>query len=236
MKANNIVICSALLLAFASGSALAADHVDSPSVIAEPSADITDVYAWVNGNKVVLVMNVSPFATDATQFSDAVTYVLHASSGPAYGNVSGDFRIVVQFDADEKASVWYGSDGYLKGDARQSAGLSSDDGKFKIFTGLKTDPFFFNLDGFHATVAAVEGAAPGLTFDTAGCPALDGPTATALQTLLATNPLSVPPGGPALNFFADKKLLSIVVELDKNLLAPNGAIAGIWASTHARVN
>ena len=52
-----------MLTALLFGSvALAADHIDSPGPIADPMADITDLFAWTNtnGNKINLVMNIGP--------------------------------------------------------------------------------------------------------------------------------------------------------------------------------
>src|SRR5688572_12960106 len=56
-----LVLLGTTLLPTAQG----ADHLDSPAAIAEPLADLTDVYAWVGGTgnaKLRLALAVSPNA------------------------------------------------------------------------------------------------------------------------------------------------------------------------------
>lgn len=88
------------LLAVA-GLARAADHVDSPGAVADPTADITDLFAWTNANanKINLVMNVGPFGA-AAGFSDAVTYVFHVESTTAYGTPGGEMHKSVTANAE----------------------------------------------------------------------------------------------------------------------------------------
>ncbi len=82
-----------LALALALGSLLlpeasqAADHIDSPTAVGESAADITDLYAWMeaDANKLNLIMDVTPFAGEESQFSDAVQYVFHINSSAGYG-------------------------------------------------------------------------------------------------------------------------------------------------------
>lgn len=116
----------------------------------------------------------------------------------------------------------------MSGDASQAAGLSSADGKVKVFAGLRADPFFFNLDGFKATVADVEQATGSLTFNDAGCPTLDTATSTALVNQLKSSP----DGGAPQNFFAPLNALAIVVSVDKSLVTKGGATVSAWAATY----
>ena len=63
--------------------AQAADHQDGPQVKKDPSTDITDVFAWMNGggDKVYLVMDVFPAADKAaSKFSNTAKYVFHTTS------------------------------------------------------------------------------------------------------------------------------------------------------------
>jgi hypothetical protein len=100
----------AFALAIAAGgpSAFAADHLDGPGLSAEPLADITDVYGWVEGNKLLLVMNVGPLATSASQFSDALQYALHLESHSAYGMAGTKTDIIATFDTAQNISLWVG--------------------------------------------------------------------------------------------------------------------------------
>ncbi len=208
--------------------ARSADHLDSPAVIAEPAADINDQYSWMDGNNLVLAMTVFPAAVTGAKFSDKVQYVFHTSSGAAYGTTTSDVDIICTFDAAQVASCWAGTAAYVKGDASKPAGLASADGKFKVFAGLRADPFFFNLDGFKHTVATVESVAGTLVFDQAGCPALDAPTSALLRGQLQTSP----DGGAAVDFFGPLNGLAIVVSIDKSLVNKGGAILSSWASTN----
>jgi hypothetical protein len=215
-------------------SALAADHLDAPAVKTDASTDITDLYTWMDGTNAVFVLNVSPLATATSKFSTTAKYVIHTTSTDKFiaGATPKAADIIATFDAAGKISLWVGTTGYVTGDASPAAGISSTDGKIKVHAGLHDDPFFFNLDGFHAAEAAVEAAAATLTFDAAGCPTVNAATSAALVKALSTDPLSTPPGGTAKDFFAGKNVLSIVVSVDKSLVTAGGPLVAAWASTN----
>src|SRR3954452_4640362 len=63
------------------------DHISGPRALAEPIADITDVYAFPSPQRpgaLVLVMNTLPFAQPSDLFSDGLVYRfrLHAVTLP----------------------------------------------------------------------------------------------------------------------------------------------------------
>lgn len=211
---------------------LAADHIDSPAAVAEPSADITDLYAWMSSDasKVNLVLNVSPFAGSDSTFSDAVQYVFHVNSSSGYGEPQTETQIVCQFDAAGAVECWAGAEDYVKGDASDDQGIVSDSGAMRVFAGLRNDPFFMEFTGFTNTVSTVIGAASSLTFDDQGCPALDEDT----SNLLVGQLQSGLDGAPASDTFAGSNVLSLVVQVDKELVNANGAILSVWGSTHTR--
>jgi hypothetical protein len=213
----------------------ASDHQDSPAVKSDPAADINDVYEWVEGSNVVLAMTVFPDAMPATDagassaFSNVVQYVFHTTSQASFGAATSvEEDIICTFDATQKISCWVGTDDYVTGTANSTAGVVSADGKLKVFAGLVADPFFFNLDGFNATVATVDSVAGSLTFDPAGCPLLDPATAASLDSELQ----SAPDGGTAVDHFADFDGLAIVISVDKSLLTKGGPVVAEWASTN----
>jgi len=95
--------------------------------------------------------------------------------------------------------------------------------------GLRDDPFFFNLDGFNATIADVVAAAPSLIFDSAGCPNVDPTTSAALVTQLA----SAPDGGVAYDHFALFNVLTLTIQVKTSAVTSTGnRVLGVWASTH----
>lgn len=67
-------------------------------VVADPAADITDVYAWVEGGKLVMVLNVHPDPGPADEFSDALQYALHVVSAQGYGLLGVQTDIICSFD------------------------------------------------------------------------------------------------------------------------------------------
>src|SRR6266542_3195318 len=53
------------------------DHISGPRALAEPIADITDVYAFPSPERsghLVLVLNTLPFAQPSARFSDGLVY------------------------------------------------------------------------------------------------------------------------------------------------------------------
>lgn len=218
---------AAVLIATA---ALAADHQDGAAVLTDPSTDINDVFAWTSpdGSKLNLVMDVFPAATTAAKFSNVAQYVFHTTSSAGYGMPAATSEdILCTFDTAQAISCWGGGE-YVHGDASNPAGITSAGGKLRVFAGLRDDPFFFNLDGFKATAAAVHGAAGALTFDAAGCPALDANTSNALVTQLR----SAPGGGAPSDHFKGLNTLAIVVQIDRTLVTKGGSTVGVWASTN----
>ena len=63
-------------------TARASDHLDSPATVANPRADIADVYAWTSpeGGRLNLVT-----AIQSHTFSDRVDYVVHERSPMSCG-------------------------------------------------------------------------------------------------------------------------------------------------------
>ena len=212
--------------------AVAADHRDAPTVKMDPPADINDLYSWVDGNNIVLALTVLPQAGTDAAFSPDVQYVFHTQSHAAFGGTGTPLDIICTFDAAKTIQCWAGADEYVTGDASAPAGISSASGMVKVFAGLRDDPFFFNLDGFNDTVSFVVANAGSLIFDAASCPAIDDATSGILVGKLSTDPLSMPPGGPAKDFFAGLNTLAIVISIDKTLLTGGGEIMSVWASTN----
>ena len=209
----------------------AADHVDSPTLATNPMSDITDVYSWMTGSNLNLVMNVSPNDDGTQSFGPAVQYVFHVTSkaGLGVGARGGtETQVILQFDSDARVECWVTSAGsgtkdYLTGDPSNTAGITSITGKVKVFAGRRSDPFFFNATGFRTAVSSLGLISP--VPDLAGCPtAIDAAQAMGLRTQLTTGP----------DAFLTANVMAIVVQLDKSLvnIEPNKTVA-VWGSTHA---
>ena len=229
----------ALLLLLTAPIALAADHLDGPAASADPTADITDVFAWTSpdGKSLNLVMDVFPAATTASKFSNTVQYVFHTSSRPGFGKpVGGTEDIVCTFDAAQNVSCWAGSE-YVNGNASGTTGIASGNGKLKVFTGLRDDPFFFNLDGFKHAVADTKATASAgklPTPDAAGCYNLGNPGTPGTIASVLVNDLTHATDGssPAVDHFKGLNVLAIVLQVDLSIVNKGGPVVGVWASTN----
>lgn len=209
--------------------AFAADHIDSPAATADPAADIADLYAWTtdDAEQINLVMTVTPFAGDDAVFSDAVTYAFHVNSSAGYGETQTETLITCEFYDVDAIECWAG-DEYVVGNPSDEAGIMSDDGGLRVYAGVRNDPFFFELTGFQNAVETVKSAASGLTFDDDGCPAVD----TATSELLVGQLQSGTDGAPASDTLAGANVLTLVVQVDADLVTTGGPVLGIWGSTH----
>lgn len=246
----------------------AADHLDAPAIVTNPMADITDVYAWMDSTatKVNLVMDVSPgdpggsgAGSAQRHFGPSILYVFHVTSYPMFGlpgTVTGTTtNVICKFASDTNVECWVGTKGYIKGDPSAMGGITSTDGKIKLFAGRRSDPFFFNFNGLKDAIAAVDNAegtfgsglsgldAPaGSAANKDGCPdALPAANASAIRGLLQEGaqgsnghaPCNDPANGSA-DCFLHFDVQSIVLQVDKSLLNVNtNTVLGVWASTNA---
>lgn len=225
-------LASALAVALAVWTTVqAADHADGGAATNDPAADVDDVYAWTSSDArfLNLAMTIGRNVPATFQFSDRVQYVFHVNSKASFTAAqSSAVEVICEFDVSQQVRCWAGTAAFAGGDARSTSGVSSGDGRMKIFTGRRNDPFFFNLAGFNATATTVGTVAGSLRFDAAGCPQLDAATAGTLVTSLR----SAPGGGAPADSFRGFNALALVVQIDKALVTPGGPIVGVWASTH----
>ncbi|MGO4395450.1 DUF4331 family protein, partial [Variovorax sp. M-6] len=91
------------------------DHVDGPRQIGDPSADLTDLFAFISPadpNRTVLAANVFPSAGTLAMFSNAIDHAIVvrrltiAGMGDATRFRPGDpeLRFTFRFDALERAA------------------------------------------------------------------------------------------------------------------------------------
>jgi hypothetical protein len=215
-------------------AAIAADHLDSPTAATnqEPSADITDVYAWMTADaeRLNLVAAVSANAGDDAVFSDAVIYQFAVSSSAAFGSGQESTLITCKFIDDTNIECWAG-DQYVAGDPSDPEGIVSEGGGLRVFAGLRDDPFFLEYNGFLNAVNAANAAvaAGDVEFDEAGCPLLTPEQGIALRGALTSGN----DGAPASNTFAGQNVLALVVQVDKSIVDGGGPILGVSANTYS---
>ena len=206
-------------------TALASDHLDTPTVIADPAADIGDIFAWTSsdGKRLNLVMDIV-----AHQFSDRLQYVFHVDSGKSFGKTTATTLIMCRFDAAGVAECWVGDLDYVHGDASNISGIEGKNRRFRLFAGLRDDPFFNNVKGTRE-MYGVAGAAlqHGTPVDGAGCPRFDEATShSILDTWRHTG------GGAAQNFLAGWKSSSLVISIDLDVLTKGGDLLAVWGAVH----
>jgi hypothetical protein len=216
-----------LAVALAWSSARASDHTDGPAASADPAADIGDLFAWMSADaaSLNLVMTVGRNVGLAFTPSNRVQYVFHTTSRPSLGAPAGaEVNVICQFGTNSKASCWAGDSELVEGNAAGNDGLTSSSGRFKVFAGVRDDPFFQNLAGFQSVARTIGIVAPSLTLDAGGCPRLDALTANSLLSTLRTGK----------DDFAGFDTFAIVAVVDKTLVTRDGPIVSVWASTNRR--
>lgn len=205
------------------GAARASDHLDTPSVIADPRADIGDIFAWTSpdGRRLNLVM-----AIVGHSFSPDLTYVFHVDSGRSFGKTTARVDISCRFQGFQARCDLGGRDEAV-GDASSPAGLQSRRGGFRVFAGLRDDPFFNNVKGTRQAYDFAAGVLRGGTaLDEAGCPAFDKATSAGILDRWRHTS-----GGPAQNLLAGWTPASLVLSIDLAAVSPGGRMLAVWAET-----
>jgi hypothetical protein len=151
------------------------DHFSGPRALADPAADITDVYAFPSPERpghLVLVMNVFPLAAATALFSDALSYRFRvrpvtqgrAGAAPAFTPGEDEYAFTFTFAAPHQGD---GSDaGAQAGTCTPPGGeeisFQAGDEKpaeadgLRVFAGPRLDPFFIDFPGHIATQASEE--------------------------------------------------------------------------------
>jgi len=151
MISGLVLVGIAVLIAFA------ADHSEAPGTQADNAADIADFYAWHEGNKLVAIMTYGGLqATSAEQtatYDENVLYTVHIDSN---GDQAADKNVNVRFGKNG-AGDWGvqvenlpGATGTVSGAVNGT--IDAGNG-LSVYTGLRDDPFFFDLEGFNQTLA-----------------------------------------------------------------------------------
>ncbi|HEX6894280.1 MAG TPA: DUF4331 family protein [Bryobacteraceae bacterium] len=163
-------------LLFLTGPVNAADHRDAPGVDGAGEGDITDVFAFLDptdASKLVLAMGVNPFAVPGAgptyRFSPDYLYQFKIDR---YGTYKEDFVVQVQFQntpTGQQATVNVGSpDPNAIGAVNQPllnpnssisgpvGGVFGDPNSIQAFTGLRDDPFVFDLAQFNRILAGTQ--------------------------------------------------------------------------------
>jgi hypothetical protein len=137
------------------------DHIDGPRQIGDPSADLTDLFVFTspeNPARTVLAANVFPTCGVDAVFSNAINHsivIRHAKvaglgDATKFETSDPELRFSFRFDALERVAnlkpVQRGTcifpDGQtLRFVANEETGSSTSDGAFRVFAGVRSDPF-----------------------------------------------------------------------------------------------
>jgi Polyketide cyclase / dehydrase and lipid transport/Domain of unknown function (DUF4331) len=139
------------------------DHVDGPRSIGEPASDLTDLFAFTSPadrSRTVLAANVFPSAGANALFSNVVNHalVVRRASLAGSGNATRfaiddqEYRFSCRFDALDPAlgdakPIQHGTCSFPDGQSvrfvvNNEQGTATPDGKYRVFAGLRSDPFF----------------------------------------------------------------------------------------------
>jgi hypothetical protein len=224
MRQLSAVLIGLVISATWTAVARASDHLDSPATVANPAADIGDVYAWTSpeGKQLNLVMTIQGHA-----FSDKLQYVFHIDSGKEFGRTTATTSITCRFAAPNAVKCSVGSTDSASGDPTDPAGLEGRNHRFRVYAALRDDPFYNNVKGllgaYQAAGAAIKN---GAVVDGAGCAHFDEATVKAIVDQMGHTE-----GGPAQNFLYNWTVSAIVISVDLSAISKGGKLLAIWGST-----
>ena len=242
-----VVALAVTALAYTVMPVRSSDHQDSPTVVARPAADITDVFIYPAPNpaNVVLQMDVDPLLTPATTSSasldPSVLYQFKLSHGATGGPEDMVIQLMAQGTGPTQTVNVYGpftpsspgtvdTVGALSGNVpfNNTAGTTLSNG-MKVFVGPRADPFFFDLFAFFKFL-------PDRNYKTAGTTAPAGTpfsfnfTPAEAVGQFASCLIGTPTDALSSNSF---NVLSIVIEAPRALIAPTtgSQLIHVWTTT-----
>jgi hypothetical protein len=193
------------------------DHISGPRALAEPIADITDVYAFPSPehpDRLVLVMNTLPMAKPSDLFSEGLLYRFRlrplsrpSANGHGWRFVPADEEYVFDcvFSTPDTAADVPVQEGSCTSPTGASVSFRVNDpqggsgANMRVFAGLRWDPFIMDARAALKTLATHQ-----LAFTDSGSIFLDG-----------------------------KNVLTIVIEMDSRLLG-GARLVGVVAETLTR--
>jgi len=194
-------------------------HISGPRAVAEPIADITDLYAFPSPEhpgRLVLVLNTLPFAPPSAVFSDGLIYRFRLR--PLTANVQQDgvpfaaggeeimIDCVFSAPAGGHGANGPGQEGTCSVPAGGAVSIRVTDecggqaDGVRVFAGPRWDPFIMDAPATLKTIATGK-----LAFTDPGAIYLDG-----------------------------KNVLSLVVEVDRSVLPDGAELVGVVAETPTR--
>ena len=137
--------------------AQAADHIDAPMAATDAAADISDFFAWhAGGDRLVAAIAFAGLDIPGSEgtYDSGTLYGIHVDND---GDNVADQTVWARFGQAPDGSWGVRLEGIPGGseevigpvNTELDAGLG-----LRAFAGVRDDPFFFDLDGFQATLAS----------------------------------------------------------------------------------
>ena len=137
------------------------DHVDGPRQIGDPSADLSDLFAFTspaNAARTVLAANVFPSAGASASFSNAIVYsivvrhvaVTGVGDAAAFKAADEEYRFSFRFDVlrprpdgrpAQNGTCTLPGGKVVPITVDDERGSSTPDGAVRVFAGMRSDPF-----------------------------------------------------------------------------------------------
>jgi hypothetical protein len=170
MKVLAILICGLV----ASSLAIASDHIDGPVTTKHRVGDLTDLYAFPTPQKkgsISVILDTYPLVGTSGHFSDKVDYTLivrraerRDSNETPHFDTRDEVRITCHFktpEVTESHSVSCKSSNGLNAEAKYNVvGEKREGDDFRLFAGMRSDPFFLNADFFTSLTSKGELSKP----------------------------------------------------------------------------
>ena len=153
MKKKPLILA---MLSLLSQNVKASDHIDGPVTTSHRVADLTDLYAFPTPNKdgsLSLILNTYPLVSETGHFTDKVTYsFLIRKAAKDQDNLKFktsdevviDCNVSTPNDIKKHVITCKSSNGLAATNTYNSINPINPGDDFRLFAGMRSDPFFFN--------------------------------------------------------------------------------------------
>ena len=235
------LVCCWALIAFCGLPVHASDAADTADNYNRPGANLADAYLFpspTNVNNVVLAMNVHAFvpAGQTAVFDPDVLYQFKIDTT---GDYVEDLVIQVRFvgaGPNQQVVVAGPAKPFTTGTTSTLGRASAITGTInqtfspkagiQVFAGVRSDPFFFDLNRFYAIFPDRMTPLTGMQVDFASIMAANTPQVNGFRGFPAGSGFDTT---PSQDFFGNLNVLSIVVELPRSMLG--GGMIRLWETT-----
>lgn len=198
----------------------------------DSAVELQDLYVWPSADlmKVNLAVTMRVSRSVGLRFPKGATFAFHVTSSEKYGTAGVETNVICRFYDFEAIECW-AADLYAAGQVGMESGVTSIDGRMRVFAGLRDNPAFFDLKEFlRASDLMLK------MFDVP--PPLTPPTRDEQGCIKSTPKVAnlggrlriAAPGGE--DSLQDANVMALVLQLPKEALVQGGPVLGVWAGAH----